>query len=408
MSVPEPVGDLLRRCAPQVLTALVRRYGHFDAAEDAVQEALLAAVVAWPESGVPDDPRAWLVAVAARKLIDAMRSDSARARREELLSLRTGAAAAQAVRDTDDTIELLFLCCHPALTPADRIALTLRAVGGLTTAEIARAFLVAEATMGKRITRAKRKIAGIGLAPLTPAEQPERLAAVLHVLYLIFTEGYAATAGPALHRAELSAEAIRLARLLHRLLPDEAEVTGVLALMLLTDARRAARTGPGGEPVPMAEQDRTRWDAAAIAEGTALITAALPTGVPGPYQLQAAIAALHDEAPSDAATDWPQIELLYRELRARADNPVTALNHAVAVAMARGPAAALPLVLACAADPRLRGDHRPDTVLGHLYERLGRRAEARAAFRRAAALARTLPRERYLLARAARLAESGE
>ncbi|WP_067660911.1 RNA polymerase sigma factor [Nocardia harenae] len=262
--------------------------------------------------------------------------------------------------------------------------------------------------MGKRITRAKRRIAGIGLAPLAPAEQPERLAAVLHVLYLIFTEGYAATAGPALHRAELSAEAIRLARLLHRLLPDEAEVTGVLALMLRTDARRGARTGPGGEPVPMAEQDRTRWDAAAIAEGTALITAALPTGVPGPYQLQAAIAALHDEAPSDAATGWPQIELLYRELRARTDNPVTALNHAVAVAMAHGPAAALPLALACAADPRLASDHRPDTVLGHLYERLGRRAEAAGAFRRAAALARTRPRERYLLARATRLRESGE
>ncbi|MEV0360879.1 sigma-70 family RNA polymerase sigma factor [Nocardia sp. NPDC050697] len=406
MSAPEPVGDLLRRCAPQVLTALVRRYGHFDAAEDAVQEALLAAVVAWPESGVPDDPRAWLVAVAARRLIDALRSDSARVRREELLALRTTAPAA--ARDTDDTLELLFRCCHPALTPPDRIALTLRAVGGLSTAEIARAFLVAEATMGKRITRAKRRIAGIGLAPLTPAEQPERLAAVLHVLYLIFTEGYAATAGPALHRAELSAEAIRLARLLHRLLPDEAEVTGVLALMLLTDARRAARTGAGGEPVPMAEQDRTRWDAAAIAEGTALITAALPTGIPGPYQLQAAIAALHDEAPSAAATDWPQIELLYRELRARTDNPVTALNHAVAVAMAHGPELALPLVLACAADPRLASDHRPDTVLGHLHERLGRRAEAAAAFRRAAALARTRPQQRYLLARAARLRESGE
>jgi RNA polymerase sigma factor (sigma-70 family) len=411
--VPEAaVEGLLQQLAPQVLGALVRRYGHFDTAEDATQEALLAAALQWPTDGVPDNPRAWLVTVASRRLTDLLRSEQARRRREGTVASRALPAqwlappADRPASDADDTLVLLFMCCHPVLSPASQIALTLRAVGGLTTAEIGRAFLVPEATMTRRISRAKQRIRDSGIPfALPPAgERGQRLAAVLHVLYLIFNEGYASTSGPDLHRTELSAEAIRLARLLHRLLPDDGEVTGLLALMLLTDARRPARTGPGGELVPLAEQDRSRWDAAAIAEGVALITSALPRGPTGPYQLQAAIAALHDEAASVEATDWPQIVALYELLRRLSDNPVVALNHAVAVAMARGPRAGLELLGALQADERIAGDHRLHAVRGHLLELAGDRAGARDAYRTAAGRTTNLPQQRYLNARAARLA----
>jgi RNA polymerase sigma factor (sigma-70 family) len=306
------VEDLLRRLAPQVLGAVVRRYGHFDAAEDATQEALLAAALQWPKDGVPDNPRGWLITVASRRLTDLLRSEQARRRREDTIALRTlpdqwlAPPADRPVSESDDTLILLFMCCHPSVSPASQIALTLRTVGGLTTAEIGRAFLVPETTMTRRISRAKQRIkdSGIPFGLPPPEEREERLAAVLHVLYLTFNEGYASTSGPSLHRPELTAEAIRLARIVHRLLPEDSEVTGLLALMLLTDARRPARTGTHGELVPMAEQDRRLWIADYIAEGVALITEALPRGPTGPYQLQAAIAAIHDEAPSTEATDW--------------------------------------------------------------------------------------------------------
>ncbi|MFF2552201.1 RNA polymerase sigma factor [Nocardia sp. NPDC058058] len=401
----------LRRLTPQVLGALVRRYGHFDTAEDAVQEALLAAATRWPSEGVPDDPRGWLIAVGARKLTDLLRAEQARRRREDRVIAweppppRTTdpADSGSGSGSTDDTLILLFLCCHPALPPVSQVALTLRAVGGLTTGEIARAFLVQESAMTRRITRAKATVKQSGLPFAAPAaaERPDRLASVLHVLYLIFTEGYAATTGPALHRVELSAEAIRLARMLFRLLPEDGEVAGLLALMLLTDARRAARAAPDGTPVPMAEQDRTRWDAAAIAEGIALVTAALPRGPVGPYQLQAAIAALHDEAPTYDSTDWPQITLLYEQLLARTDNPVVALNHAVAVAMSRGPRSGLDLIDKLRADPRLAEDHRLHAARGHLLNMLGEHEAARAAFGQAATLTTNLSLQRYLRAQAA-------
>ncbi|MGI9005729.1 MAG: RNA polymerase sigma factor [Streptosporangiaceae bacterium] len=404
-------GDLLRQLAPQVLGALVRRYGHFDAAEDAVQEALLAAATQWPSDGVPGNPRGWLITVASRRLTDLLRSEQARQRRERAAARQVPPgdwltpAADAAAADRDDTLILLFLCCHPALSPASQIALTLRAVGGLTTAEIARAFLVPEATMTRRISRAKRQIAASELPFRMPpeAERPPRLAAVLHVLYLIFTEGYAATSGPSLTRADLSGEAIRLARLARRLLPGDGEAAGLLALMLLTDARRPARTGPAGELVPLGEQDRGRWDAGQIAEGVALISAALAGGEPGPYQLQAAIAAVHDEAPGYQETDWPQIEALYELLLRISDNPVVALNHAVAVAMARGPRAGLERLAQVEADQRIASDPRIAAVRAHLLELAGEPDAARAAYRDAARQAASLPQQRYLNARAARL-----
>ncbi|MDQ2803847.1 MAG: sigma-70 family RNA polymerase sigma factor, partial [Pseudomonadota bacterium] len=325
---------LLRQSAPQVLGALVRRYGHFDTAEDATQEALLAAATQWPSEGIPANPRAWLITVASRRLTDLLRSEQARQRRESVVAERTLPEELLAPgpdgprSESDDTLILLFMCCHPSLSPASQIALTLRAVGGLSTAEVARAFLVSEETMTRRITRAKQAIKESGIPFGMPAgrQREGRLAAVLHVLYLIFNEGYVSTYGPALHRAELAAEVIRLARLAHGLLPDDPEVTGLLALMLLTDARRPARTGPDGELIPMAEQDRTLWSADQIAEGVALITEALPRGPTGPYQLQAAIAAIHDEAPNAEATDWPQIVALYGLVMQMSDNPVVALN----------------------------------------------------------------------------------
>ncbi|GAA2211337.1 sigma factor-like helix-turn-helix DNA-binding protein [Nonomuraea monospora] len=403
--------DLLRELAPQVLGAVVRRFGHFDLAEDAVQEALLAAATQWPRDGVPDDPRAWLVTVAARRLTDLLRAEQARRRREDTVAARAlpddwlSPPADRSPGASDDTLVLLFMCCHPSLSPPSQLALTLRAVGGLTTAEIARAFLVSEATMTRRITRAKQRVKDSGVPFRLPgaAERAERTRAVLHTLYLIFNEGYASTSGPDLHRAELAAEAIRLARMLHRLLPGDAEAAGLLALMLLTDARRPARTGRDGALIPMAEQDRTLWNAAFIAEGVELVTAALSRGTPGPYQLQAAIAALHDEAPTAEETDWPQIAALYELLLRGSANPMIALNHAVAVAMARGPRAGLDLLEELAGDDRLSGDHRLYAVRAHLLEMSGEHAGARAAYQEAAGRAMSLPQQRYLNARAVRL-----
>jgi RNA polymerase sigma factor (sigma-70 family) len=406
------VEGLLRELAPQVLGAVVRRYGHFDTAEDAVQEALLAAATQWPADGLPDNPRAWLVTVASRRLTDLLRSEQARRRREDTLARWTlpeqwlAPAADGPASGADDTLILLFMCCHPSLSPASQIALTLRAVGGLTTAEIARAFLVPEETMTRRISRAKKTSADSGVPFGMPAgaERAERLGAVLHVLYLIFNEGYASTAGPSLHRADLSSEAIRLARMVHRLLPDDGEVAGLLALMLLTDARRPARTGPNGELVPMAEQDRSRWNAGHIAEGVALVSAVLPRGAPGPYQLQAAIAAIHDEAPTAEATDWPQILALYDLLMQLSDNPMVALNRAVAVAMVHGAPAGLTLLDELAADQRIARDHRLYAVRAHLLEMAGDPAAAHAAYLAAAERTTNLAQQRYLHRRAGSLA----
>jgi RNA polymerase sigma factor (sigma-70 family) len=413
--VPEPgtgIEGLLRDLAPQALGALARRYGHFDLAEDAVQEALLAAAVQWPADGIPARPRGWLITVAARRLTDLLRAEQARQRREEAAARQDPArhglpVDADASPDEDDTLVLLFLCCHPALSAASQVALTLRAVGGLTTAEIARAFLVPEATMTRRITRARRAIAdgGAEFTMPEPGELAARLAAVLQVIYLIFTEGYASTSGPSLLRLDLCAEAIRLARMLRGLLPGEAEVTGLLALLLLTDARRPARTSPDGLPVPMAEQDRGQWDAAQIAEGTALVTGALRRGPPGPCQVQAAIAALHDEAPTAGETDWPQILALYEVLMQASDNPVVALNHAVAAAMVHGPRVGLALLENVGADQRIAAGHRLSAVRANLLELAGDRDAARDAYQRAAALSASPPHQRYLNARAARLAD---
>ncbi|MFI2210609.1 RNA polymerase sigma factor [Streptomyces sp. NPDC020141] len=400
--------DLLRRHAPQVLGALVRRYGHFDLAEDAVQEALLAAAGQWPAQGVPDNPRGWLIKVASRRLTDLLRAEMSRRRREET-------AAALAPRDAftapppgegrapaeDDTLTLLFLCCHPELSPAAQVALTLRAVGGLTTAEIARAHLVPEATMAQRVSRAKSRLRGVPFREPLPEDRDQRLAAVLQVLYLIFNEGYTATSGAALHRADLAREAIRLTRRVRLLLPREGSVTGLLALMLLTDARSAARTGPHGELIPLDEQDRSRWDRRAVAEGAALVEEALGQGPAGPYQLQAAIAALHDEAEDAGSTDWPQILALYDLLVRCTPEPMAALGRAVAVAMTHGPEAGL--VEVAALEERLAGHHRLDAVRAHLLERAGDAEGARAAYRLAAGRTLSVPEANYLRMRATRI-----
>jgi RNA polymerase sigma factor (sigma-70 family) len=394
--------DLLRTLAPQVLGALVHRYGRFDACEDAVQEALLAAATQWPREGVPDHPRAWLVTVASRRLTDELRAEQARRRREDAVAAEPPAAP---VADEDDTLALLVLCCHPALSPASQIALTLRAVGGLTTGEIARAFLVPEATMGQRISRAKQTIKAAGGTFDLPPERElaDRLRVVLHVLYLIFNEGYSATAGPDLQRADLVREAIRLTRSVLALRPDDGEVAGLLALMLLTDARRAARTGPDGALVPLAEQDRALWRREEIAEGAALVTDALARTRVGPYQVQAAIAAVHAEAPRAEDTDWPQVLALYELLEGMAPNPVVTLNHAVALAMVRGPQAGLDLLATLDGDARLRDTHRVEAVRAHLLELAGERQAALAAYRSAARRTTSLPEKRHLEARAARL-----
>jgi RNA polymerase sigma factor (sigma-70 family) len=394
----------VRRLVPEVLGALVRRYGQFDACEDAVQEALVAAAAQWPVEGWPESPRAWLVTVATRRLADHVRSDAARRRREEADARRTPAPPADG-EEYDDTLTLLFLCCHPALTPPSQIALTLRAVGGLSTAEIARAFLVPEATMAQRVSRAKQRIkaAGAGFALPPPAEQAARLGVVLQVIYLVFNEGYTATSGTRLVRAELTAEAIRLARDLHRLVPGDGEVAGLLGLLLLTDARRRARTAPDGSLVPLSEQDRTLWDTEAIAEGVALVTAALASGPIGPYQLQAAIAAVHDEAPTADGTDWPQILALYTVLERVAPNPAVTLNRAVAVAEVHGPAAGLALLDTVAADGRIAVSHHLVSVRAHLLELAGDHDAARAGYREAARRTTSEPERRHLLTRAARL-----
>ena len=402
--------DLWRGAAPRVLAGLVRRHGDVDAAEDALQEALLAAALQWPADGVPADPTAWLLTVASRRLVDRRRSDTARAGRERTDALLTPpdrlvAPPTELEPGVDDDVLLFVLCCHPALPPSAQVALTLRAIAGLTTAQIARAFLVPEATMAQRISRAKARLRALGprLTTLTAVELPGRVAAVSHVLYLIFTEGHAPTAGPAPHDVSLTAEAIRLCRYLHARLPDVGEVTGLLALLLLTDARRDARSGPGGALVPLAEQDRTRWDAEAIREGIALVEAVLPRGPVGPYQLQAAIAAVHAEAPRAEDTDWAQIEELYGMLDRLAPGPVVTLNRAVAVAMLRGPDAGLRLLEPLIADPALLRYHRVHAVRGHLLELRGDTAAAAAAYAAAATLTTSLPEQRYLNGRAARL-----
>ncbi len=403
---------LLRELAPQVLGAIIRRFRDFASAEDAVQEALLAAAVQWPEEGVPDNPRAWLIQVASRRMTDYVRSDMARRRRETAAALETDqlAPAVDVAEETDqdDTLILLFMCCHPALTSSSAIALTLRAVGGLTTAEIASAFLVPEATMAQRISRAKHSIKASGEPFRLPTaqERSERLRAVLHVLYLIFNEGYTSSAGPHLQRLELSHEAIRLTRAVRSLLPGDGEVAGLLALMLLTDARRAARTGPDGELIPLTQQDRTLWDRKEISEGIALLTATLSKGSIGAYQLQAAIAAVHDESARVEDTDWPQIVALYELLKRMSDNPMVMLNHAIATAMVRGPSAGLELLNALDADGRLAGHHRLDAVRAHLLEMSGDHQAAIAHYRTAANRTTSLPERNYLMTQAARLRES--
>jgi RNA polymerase sigma factor (sigma-70 family) len=399
---PGAIEGLLRALAPQVLGAIARRFGDFAAAEDATQEALIAAARHWPADGVPEHPRSWLVQVAARRMTDQLRSEQARRRREESAARQLPPDAPEPT-GRDDTLILLFLCCHPALTPASAIALTLRAVGGLTTTEIAAAFLVPEATMAQRISRAKQKVkaAGARFAMPTGDERAERLRQVLHVLYLIFNEGYTSTAGEDLHRTELSGEAIRLTRAVRAQLSDQGEVAGLLALMLLTDARRPARTGASGELVPLAAQDRSRWNRDLIDEGVALAVAAMAGGAIGEYQLQAAIAALHDEAPRAEDTDWPQILALYGLLERMSGNPMVSLNRAVAAAMVHGPARGLELIEPL--DARLPGHYRLDAVRGHLREMLGDRSAAAAHYRAAAARTPSLPERDYLTAQAARL-----
>jgi RNA polymerase sigma factor (sigma-70 family) len=403
---PDPrIEHLLRELAPQVLGTVVRRFRDFAAAEDAVQEALLAAAVQWPLEGIPEHPRAWLTQVAGRRMTDHVRSEIARRRRESSVALPFDEPAQGSDTGQDDTLILLFMCCHPSLTPSSAIALTLRAVGGLSTQEIAHAFLVPETTMAQRISRAKNTVRASGVPFSLPSAEDrlQRLREVLHVLYLIFNEGYTSSAGPSLHRCELSSEAIRLARIVHRLLPADPEVTGLLALMLLTDARRTARTGPEGELIPLTQQDRTLWDQQQIAEGIALLTAALSEGSAGPYQLQAAIAALHDEAARAPDTDWPQILALYDLLKRMSDNPMVALNRAVAYAMVHGPAAGLELLDGLEADGRLAGNHRIHAVRAHLLELTGDFPSAVEHYRLAAGQTTSLPERNYLTTQAARL-----
>jgi RNA polymerase sigma factor (sigma-70 family) len=392
------VNGLLRELAPQVLAALVRRYGDFDACEDAVQEALLAATVQWPSEGMPDSPKSWLITVASRRRIEVWRSDTARLRREENVAALP-LPDPDLVTGVDDTLELFLLCCHPSLTESSQVALTLRAVGGLTTAEIGRAFLVPEATVAQRISRAKQKIKSGGAEFQMPAD----FSAVLKVLYLVFNEGYTASSGSALHREELSSEAIRLTRQLHAQLPDDGEATGLLALMLLTDARRPARTRPDGALVPLDEQDRSLWNAQFIAEGVSLISSTLSTAQLGPYQLQAAIAAVHDEAQRASDTDWPQILGLYDVLHQIAPGPMVTLNRIVAVAMVHGAAIALTQLSAAEADPALADHHRVHAVRAHLLDIAGDTEAARNQYELAARRTLSVPEQRYLTARAARL-----
>jgi RNA polymerase sigma factor (sigma-70 family) len=412
LTSPGTTGDLLRELAPQVLAALLRRYGYgqFCLCEDATQEALLAAVVQWPADGQPGNPRGWLVTVATRKLLDQVRSEQSRRQREERIAVATpqsellaAAPDADVPPSTDDSLILLFGCCHPSISTPSQIALTLRAIGGLSTAQIAAAFGVPEATMAQRISRAKQALHQEDLA--LPTGVRDRLAPVLHV----FSEGYTPSDGDAVTVPALSGEAIRLNRWLRRLLPDEPEVAGLLALMLLTDARRPARTAEDGVSlVPLAEQDRSRWDRAKIDEGTALITATLAQGSTGPYQLQAAIAAVYDEAETMDDTDWPQILGLYDLLELAAPNPFTTLNRAVAAGLAHGPPAGLDLLDTLRQDKRMAKHHRLFAARAHLLELAGEPAEAAKAYAQAARLSTSTPERRYLATQAKRLSSGAE
>lgn len=408
-----PIEHLLRELAPQVLGVVARRFRDFTSAEDAVQEAMLAAFKQWPQEGIPENPRGWLIRVASRRLTDMLRSEIARRERETAITAEEEPAIAPAEEietemDPEDTLILLFMCCHPALSTSSAIALTLRAVGGLTTAEIANAFLVPEATMAQRISRAKQSIrsSGVPFRMLTPHERKERQPAVLHVLYLIFNEGYVSSIGAQLQRLDLAKESIRLTRSARALMPDDAEVAGLLALMMLTDARRTARTGPNGELIPLDKQDRSLWDRAEIAEGTGLLTLALSKGAVGLYQLQAAIAAVHDEAAQAEDTDWPQILALYELLQRVSPSPMVTLNHAIAVAMVHGPERGLERLRALDGDERLAWHYRLDAVRGHLYEKLGDFGRAVQHYRKAAAGTTSLPEQNYLMTQAARLEET--
>jgi predicted RNA polymerase sigma factor len=414
-ALDESAQDLLRDLAPKVLGSLLRRYRDFGGCEDAVQEALIAAALQWPAQGLPDNPTGWLITVATRRLTDQIRADTARRLREQLVVSLIPAdeqialiADAAGVNERDETLDLYFMCCHPALSHASQIALTLRAVGGLTTGEIARAFLVPEATMAQRLTRAKATIksAGATFPELTPAERTVRLPVVLKVLYLAFSEGYTTSGGDQLYRVDLSNEAIRAARLLFRLLPDEPEVGGLLALMLLTDARRSARAGPNGELIPLDEQDRAKWDRARISEGTHVLERALLLTNAGPYQIQAAIAALHDEADNSEATDWGQILSLYESLLHFSDGPMARLSRAIALAMVEGPAAGLAALDDIAVDSRSSIRYRFDAARAHLLERAGHHAEAIRYYRHAAQRTTSTPEQKYLLLHAARLSDS--
>jgi RNA polymerase sigma factor (sigma-70 family) len=404
-----PFEHLLRELAPQVLGAVARRFRDFSSAEDAVQEAMIAAFTQWAHEGVPKNPRGWLIQVACRRMTDHMRGEIARRERETAVAAETENLASleiEADMDPDDTLVLLFMCCHPALTPSSAIALTLRAVGGLTTAEIANAFLVPEATMAQRISRAKQSIKTSGAPFRLPSqyERAGRLPAVLHGLYLIFSEGYSSSIGSHLQRFDLAREAIRVTRNTKTLLPDNAEVAGLLALMLLTDARRAARTGPDEELIPLDKQDRSLWDRLEIFEGIELLTAALAKGSVGLYQLQAAIAAVHDEAERVEDTDWPQILALYELLKRVSPGPMVTLNHAIAAAMVHGPAEGLQLLRALDTDPRLARHYRLDAVRAHLLEKTGDYEAAIKHYRIAAARTTSIPERNYLMTQAARLA----
>ncbi|MBV8772745.1 MAG: sigma-70 family RNA polymerase sigma factor [Deltaproteobacteria bacterium] len=404
------IEHLLRELAPQVLGAVGRRFRDFSSAEDAVQEAMITAFTQWPQQGIPDNPRAWLIQVACRRMTDHVRREIARRVRETAVAAEAEGSSPtieiEAEMHPDDTLILLFMCCHPALTPSSAVALTLRAVGGLPTAEIANAFLVPEATMAQRISRAKQtvKASGVPFSLPGPHERTERLPTVLHVLYLIFSEGYASSIGLHLQRLDLAREAIRLTRNTKALLPDNPEVAGLLALMLLTDARRAARTGPDEDLIPLDKQDRTLWDRAEIAEGIELLTAALSKAALGFYQLQAAIAAVHDEATRVEDTDWPQILALYELLKRVTPSPMVTLNHAIAAAMVHGPAKGLELLRALDRDPRIAGHYRLDGVRAHLFEKMGDYEAAIEHYRNAAARTTSIPERNYLMTQAARLA----
>src|SRR5688572_13990719 len=410
MPISHATEQLLRELVPQVLGATMRRYGDFAAAEDAVQEALFAAATQWPREGMPDNPRGWLIQVASRRMTDHIRSESARRRREHDAAQQIDELVPAIEHDAaqDDTLILLFMCCHEALTSSSAIALTLRAVGGLTTAEIARAYFVPESTMAQRISRAKSTVKASGIPFRLPSEGEltARLGSVLHVLYLIFNEGYTSSDGAQLQRSDLAGEAIRLTRAVYRSLPDEGDVRGLLALMLLTDARRDARTGPDGELIPLDKQDRSRWDRAQIAEGVRLVTDALSSGSVGLYQVQAAIAAVHDEAARAGDTDWPQILALYTVLKGLSDNPMIALNHAIAAAMVDGPAAGLQLLQDLDADGRMTNHHRLHAVRAHLLEMAGDREGAIAHYRAAAGRTTSIPERNYLMVQAGRLAQA--